>query len=199
MKKILTILLCVVTACGMTSCLGDDNETYLTDENVTEAMNTMRGTYEGNLLYALSSTDVPDTVRNIRWTVDSVLTIHNFPQRIFAESFSNMADSKMVADIRALPPRDLKCHIGFYSIGDGGYMLNIIPETLQFKATVNEQKTDCKIEFLSNNENSIGVFQKSNRSLIFMMNTYGFYLNGNMVNGALFNRTYFKLITNAKN
>jgi hypothetical protein len=198
MKKLIIMLLCTVTVCGMTSCLGDDDEINVTEESVTQAMSIMGGTYEGTMLYAPGLMIVPDTLKNMTWTIDSVITIHNFPQRIFAESFSKTADSKMVDAIRQLPSRDLKCHIGFYNISDGGYMLNIIPEPLEFKLPVGDEEKDCKIVFLNNNENSLGVFQKTQRNFMFKMNTYGFYLGENMVNSALFSPTYFTLVSTAK-
>lgn len=198
MKKLIIMLLCTVTVCGMTSCLGDDDSKEITEEDVTQAMTTMAGTYEGTMLYAKGLMTVPDTIRNMTWTVDSVITIQHFPQHIFAESFDKMADSKMVAAIKELPPRDLKCHIGFYDISDGGYMLNVIPDPIAFKAPVGDKVENCKIVFLNYNDNSVGVYQKAKKNLMFKMNTYGFYVGANMVSGDLFTPTYFALVSNAK-
>jgi hypothetical protein len=198
MKKILAMLLCTAAVvCGMSSCLGDDDNGP-TLEEIQSAMRELGGTYEGYMVYAPSQTIVPDTVRNMQWTIDSVLTIKAFPQNVLVKSFSESVDSSLLADVKALPAKDLKCYIGFYSVGENGYTMNVMPHSIKFTAMKGEKAHDCEVVFMSHNDQSLGVYQKSNKHLEFMMNTYGLMMDSVLQDNNLFKVTYFKLVSTSK-
>ncbi len=199
MKKIFVMLLCTaVVVLGMNSCLSDDDNNGPTQEEVQAAMRELGGTYEGYMVYAPSQATIPDTVRNLQWTIDSVLTIRAFPQNVLAKSFSDAADNSLLAEVKALPNKDLKCYIGFYNVGAGGYTMNVIPQPIEFTTMTGERTTNWKVMFMNHNEQSMGVYQKSKKNLVFMMNTYGLLKEDMLQDNSLFKLTYFKLISTAK-
>lgn len=199
MKRILTIFFCVAVVCGMSSCLNsDDNENEPTQEQMRAAMNELSGTYEGYMVYASNLTDIPDTVKNMQWTIDSVLTIKAFPLSVLAKSLSASADDTFKADVKALPGKDLKCYLGFYDVGEKGHTMNVIPLALEFGARTGDKARNCKVLFLSHNDKSVAIYQKSSKHFEFMMNTYGLYLDDVLQDNGLFNRTYFKFVSTSK-
>lgn len=200
MKRLRSVLLGVTAALVVTSCLSEsDGSSGPTQQEMATAMKTMAGTYTGYMLYSPSLVTTPDTVKNISWTIDSVITIKDFPQSIMAKSFSSIVDSTLLADVKALPATDLVCQVGFYSIVDEGYTLNVIPHALTFVASTSKQTYDCSIYFLNGDQYSMGLYKISTSDCVLMMNTYGFKMDDEFQGTSLFNQTYFKLVSTSKN
>ena len=199
MKKILVSLFCAIAILGLNSCLDDNDDSKVpTVEEVNAAMKTMSGTYSGYLCYGPGLYVKPDTIWNMTWTVDSVITIKNFPQSIFAGSFTIAVDSTLLSSVRALPAHDLKCAVGFYSIDNDSYSMDVLPYTLNFPAVSNGKSYDCSVVFLNGDWNSKGIYKPSTKGMEFLMNTYGFYMNKSLASATLFQRSYFKLVSTSK-
>lgn len=100
LKKLFIPILCVVVF-SLTSCLkDDDSDTYtfvpLTQQEKSEQIQKMQGNYKGCVYYNLNNYSMVFTdSAKVEWMVsatDSMLTIRNFPMKIFA---NNVNDPKM--------------------------------------------------------------------------------------------------------
>lgn len=199
MKKLALFLTCAIVVCGMASCLDDNNtQNVLTQEKMSAAVKTMEGTYHGKMVYTSDPGKIPDTIKNITWTVDSVITIKDFPRSIFSQSLTPQANPQLLDALKNLPNEDLKCNIGFYSVEDDLYTLNVMPHSIDFKWKVDNTEHDSHIVFFNGNETSVGIFKISTKEMIFMMNTYALYIDKVTQTSDLFRRTVFKLIATSK-
>lgn len=200
MKKILTMVALAIGACAMTSCIGDsDKDNTPSPQRVREAMSVMGGTYSGYMLYGKDLNVKPDTLYNMSWTVDSVITVHRFPQAVLATSLTDAADKKLVEVVRALPATELKCGVGFYIIDDNRYTLNTIPSPLNFTAVVNGTTSNCSVLFSTGNTYAMGIFTKATRELAFMMEAHALQVDEHTLSLATFSPMYFKLVSTTKN
>lgn len=190
---------CMLITLGLTACLNDDNDDNGPSlQEMKKAMSKMQGTYSGYMLYSESLVGIPDTVKNISWTVDSVITIKDFPVSILAKSFTSIVDSTLLADVKKLPAEDLTCLVGFYSIVDEGYTMNVIPRALKFTAATSKQVYDCIVYFMNGDEYSLGNFNTASSEMVLYMNTYGLQMGDEEQSDALFKKTYFKLVSTSK-
>lgn len=184
----------------MSSCFNNEEDNKPTPEQLKMAMNEMQGTYKGTMLYYFSEDPLakPDTLKNVQWTVDSLLTIKNFPVSMLAKSFTSRTESDFLTDIKALPATDLKCDIAFYDVKNEGFTLDIIPRVITFKARAGEKVRACKLYFLNHNNRSLGVYKRGEKCLAFGMVTYGLMRDGAPLDNGMLNRSFFKLVSTAK-
>ena len=129
MKKLkLVTLACCVAAMGLTSCMNDNDDSgrELSKEELAYCLNTVKGTYQGDLIYIAKNvkdiSDNTDTLK-ISWNItnDSTMTIKNFPTRLLAE---NISDDKLKAALAEAPNQDIDCIIGFINASPVQYLIN---------------------------------------------------------------------------
>ncbi len=196
MKKLLysftMFLMGIGVLSSFSSCLDDDEDDGYTQAEMAAAMNVMKGTYNGRLLYSNSLYNTPDTIENVRVRVDSLITILNFPMSTFAKGTTIYTDSTLVADIEALGTTQLKCQVGFYSIENSYYTLNVMPYTVQFTARANNVAYTCLVPFLNGDSNSMGIYSIADNYLQFQMYTYRLYLDGTIQNTMIFETVYYQ-------
>lgn len=201
MKKIQTVLWAVIcfAIISLTSCLGEsDDNNQIDGKQIATAMNELQGTYTGILRY--QSVDLGskmDTVPGITWTIDSVLTIRNFPVSVFANSFQPYSDKKLVESVRVLPSQEVICHLGFWKITDEAYQLNVAPNIIPLKTTEKETE-NWRVAFYNGTNYSLGLYNISKKSLVFNMHLYGLLTSNDLTNSGLLTPTFFQLVSEKK-
>ena len=73
--KWMTLLMGLCALMAMTSCLDDNDDKGLTNEQVKKAMQTMKGDYTGTLKWRASTSNNYDSLNNVRWTVNDTAMI----------------------------------------------------------------------------------------------------------------------------
>ncbi|MBP5715028.1 MAG: DUF4840 domain-containing protein [Prevotella sp.] len=112
--KLIFLGLGCMAALSLTSCLKDDdnNNNGLSQAQIAQCVNAVRGSYTGKLVYYKTSTDF-DTV-DVSWSIgaDTMLVINAFPAKAFAEivSDNDLKNALMESNTHG----ELKCYLGFY-------------------------------------------------------------------------------------
>ena len=114
--KIFTVALLGLVTVAFTACNSDDNSyKQLTKEEIAQCLLTVKGSYEGNLIYKSENKknpkDMTDTVA-VKWTItnDSTLTITKFPSKVLA---FNVTDAELKKALEEAADQDMTCRIGF--------------------------------------------------------------------------------------
>ena len=171
---------CCVAAMGLTSCLNDSDNTTkdMTPAEIAYCLNTVKGTYSGNLIYlAKNVKDVKDTTDTLKisWTItnDSTMTIKNFPARLLAD---NITDEKLKAALAEQPDQDIECRIGFINTEPVQYLIN--PTSPSY--TVNFEGADHKIvpAFYVNSTTSFGSYNTSKKELYMQIVEGAIFMDG---------------------
>lgn len=181
MKKIkLVTMACCVAAMGLTSCMNDNDDSgrELSKEELAYCLNTVKGTYQGDLIYIAKNvkdiSDKTDTLK-ISWNIvnDSTMTIKNFPTRLLAE---NISDDKLKAALAEAPNQDIDCLIGFINASPVQYLIN--PKAPSFN--INHDGKDHKIQvaFYANSTGSFGSFNQTKKVLYMQIVEGAIYMDG---------------------
>ena len=118
--KFLAFLLCCFSAFLFASCLDDDGgKTGLTNEEARQCLNSIRGSYSGDLIYEsqnpIIATDKTDTL-DIDWQVnaaDTTLVVYSFPAKLIAK---DLPEGDVKTALSQASGATLKAKIGFYQI-----------------------------------------------------------------------------------
>ena len=131
--KFFALLLCCFSAFLFSSCLNDDDDTKvgLTAEEVRQCINSVRGDYDGDLIYLSQNPTVPndktDTL-DIDWKVnaaDTTLVIYNFPAKLIAK---DLPEGEVKTALMEAAGTSVKAKVGFYQITPViGFMLFPMP------------------------------------------------------------------------
>jgi len=181
MKKLkLVTMACCVAAMGLTSCMNDNDDSgrELSKEELAYCLNTVKGTYQGDLIYIAKNvkdiSDNTDTLK-ISWNItnDSTMTIKNFPTRLLAE---NISDDKLKAALAEAPNQDIDCLIGFINASPVQYLIN--PKAPSFN--INHDGADHKIQvaFYANSTGSFGSFNQTKKVLYMQIVEGAIYMDG---------------------
>lgn len=137
MKKsiVLSIVAAIVTAFSFTSCNTEGSSfSWPTDTEARTILQTIGGTNSGKMVYYSvnknNAKDVADTLSYISWninTVDSVLTVNEFPVSIFAEYISG--NDALKAAVLAAEPADIKAKVIPYSVSNYTFLINPVSVT----------------------------------------------------------------------
>ena len=166
--KYLTVACCLaameVTATG---CLDDSNDTRseMSKEEIAYCLNTVRGSYDGNLIYVSKNVkdvnDNTDTLK-ISWSIinDSTMTICDFPTRLLA---ANITNAELKKAIEEAPDQDITCRIGFINSSPVQFLVNPVSPALK----LNFEGAEHKIQpaFYVNSTNSFGTFNQTKKEL----------------------------------
>lgn len=203
MKKMkwTTLLLGFVALMAMTSCLNDNSEDGLTQEQMNKAMNAMKGDYTGTMKWTAANSSKYDSLANVHWTVnDTAIIIHDFPVSSLTKGVvSGAVNDSLRNALNAASAQELTCAISFYKTDDflSPYcVMNVMPYSIVIKnAEINTHLYDLKVNFLNMNKNSIGYFNNEKKALELYMVTYNLQVNGETQIGN-FNNVYYQLVSN---
>ena len=181
MKKIkLVTMACCVAAMGLTSCMNDSDDSgrELSKEELAYCLNTVKGTYQGDLIYIAKNvkdiSDKTDTLK-ISWNIvnDSTMTIKNFPTRLLTD---NISDEILKAALAEAPNQDIECRIGFINSSPVQYLIN--PKAPSYN--INHDGTEHKIQvaFYANSTNSFGSLNQTKKVLYMQIVEGAIYMDG---------------------
>ncbi len=183
--KFITLMICCLAAVSLSSCLNEDEYTGLTPEQKAAAFNTVKGTYEGDLIYpsqsASNKSDVTDTLK-LKWEIntDSIMVIRNFPMSLLA---NNITNEDLAKALKAEQSRDLKCYINFTQVSPINFFVN--PITPSFTLKYNDKNHLVQIAMLTNKIYSFGTYDSEKSLLQMQIVEAAVYVNGILQKGML--------------
>lgn len=183
--KFVTLMICCLAAVSLTSCNSEEDYTGLTPEQKAAAYNTVKGSYEGDLIYPSQNpsnkSDVADTLQ-VKWEIntDSTLVIRNFPMALLA---NNITNENLAKAIKAERARDLKCYISFTQVTPVNFFIN--PVTPSFSLNINGKNQLVQVAMLINNIYSFGVYDATKNSIQMQIVEAAIYVNGILQSGYL--------------
>lgn len=189
--KFLAFLLCCFSAFLFASCLDDDGgKTGLTNEEVRQCLNTIRGSYSGDLIYLSQNptiaTDKTDTL-DIDWQVnaaDTTLVVYNFPAKLIAK---DLPEGDVKTALSQASGATLKAKIGFYQITPViGYML--FPMPVVYNVIYGGKAHKVSAYFLSG-QYSFGYHSASQKKMLMQYVLGGIYLDDNLNTNLLEGKT----------
>lgn len=151
------MLCCCMAAVMFTSC-SDDEDTTLTPEERQEAFQTIKGNYDGDLIYAkLDATGkdyVNDTLK-VSWEIDtdSTLTIANFPATPLATYITNEEIGKAIAEQSV---QKLGCSISIFDNSPIAFFIN--PASITYQVDCDGEAHKVQFDFFVNYVYSYGVY-----------------------------------------
>lgn len=182
LKFISMMMVALAAVClTFTSCNDDDDDNRgLSQGEINNAFQTVRGSYSGKLIYpdvkaiGTNTNDVADTT-NISWSIrtDSTMTVHNFPVSLIA---GFVTDSTAKAALATAAPQDMNCYIGFTSESPVVFLINpVSPKmTLSYKGG---QHT-FQIAFYVNSYYSFGQLSNNGSQLMMQILAAGLFIDG---------------------
>lgn len=155
MRKISLFMLFLVSSMALclTSCLGDDDDDSLTQEQIQTARQAMRGNYSGATHSYLASSSRKDSTFNTSWTLnDSTVTIYNFPVSQLALALDTTTHKAEIAALKKVPAQTVKCYWGFYNTNNFGnpyYYFGVAPATVTVNFEADGKSHQLKASFQS--------------------------------------------------
>lgn len=182
--KFLSVSCCLAAMC-LTSCIGDDNNDNraLTPAEVAQCLSSVKGTHQGKVIYpATNIKDVKDTADtlDISWTIntDSIMTIHDFPSKLLANSIDSIQGKELKAALTAAPNQDLVCRIGFVEMTPVQWLIN--PKSPCYELTTSDGAHKLNVAFYANSSYSIGVFNTTKSEFVMQIIEGAIYLDGKL-------------------
>lgn len=167
MKKLKTIIPSLIAALfmslTMTSCLNDDNNNGLSEEQTKEAILAMSGNYRGKLYFydskkeELKDKNYNDSIENISVKFnypESAYVIYDFPARLLFKAIENHDDLKEAVEEEYV---DLKIKYVPYQVGGRQIYYYMQPETVSMNLYYGGINHNIKVAFLIN---TMGVYFK---------------------------------------
>ncbi|MDD5820884.1 MAG: DUF4840 domain-containing protein [Prevotella sp.] len=180
--SILTLLLCMIAALTMTSCLSDDDDdSGLTREEQHTAYLSVAGEHSGQLVYydtifTSKPSKVDSVVAKVNFDTDSTVTVYNFRVNSIAHF---VQDATAKACLENAPAQILKCYTLFYGLSPVTF--HILPQKLTFSTTADGTPHTITLAFYAGYPNSYGV--KSGKTLGLQIVLGGVYLDYENITG----------------
>ena len=180
--SILTLLLCIIAALTMTSCLSDDNDNNgLTREEQHTAYLSVAGEHSGQLVYydtifTSKPSKVDSVVAKVNFDTDSTMTVYNFHVNSIAHF---VQDATAKTCLENAPAQILKCYTYFYDLSPVTF--HIQPQKLTFSTTADGTPHTITLAFYAGYPNSYGV--KSGKELGLQIVLGGVYLDYENITG----------------
>lgn len=155
MRKISLFMLFLVSSMTLclTSCLGDDEDDSLTQEQILTARQAMRGNYSGTTHSYVANSTKKDSTFNTSWTLnDSTVTIYNFPVSQLALALDSASHKTEIEAIKKAPAQQVKCYWGFYNTNNFGnpyYYFGVAPATVTVNFEADGKSHQLKASFQS--------------------------------------------------
>ena len=138
--KIFTVALLGLVTVAFTACNSDDNSyKQLTKEEIAQCLLTVKGSYEGNLIYK------SENKKNPKDMTDTV------------------ADAELKKALEEAADQDMTCRIGFIKTSPVTFLVN--PVTPSFDLTYGGKKHKVQVAFAVNNFSSYGVYNATKKVL----------------------------------
>lgn len=175
--KLLPILSCCIAAMAFTSCNNDDSNPPLTPQEVKQAFMTVKGSYEGKLIYinpkSANKAKNTDTL-SVNWVIDtdSTLTINNFPAAPLA---AHITDAKLAEALATQPTQPIKCRIGFYNVTPVGFLIN--PMAAEYEVNYNGGTHKVGVAFYVNTSYSYGAYSTKSKTMKMQILVGGIYID----------------------
>ena len=170
-----------LAALSLTSCNDDDNSRGLTPEEVKTAFLTVKGSYDGDLIYEkkVEGTVKPgkptlDTLK-VSWQIDtdSTMLIKSFPSKLLATYITDNALSTALAE---QPNSDIKCYIGFYNLSPVAFIIN--PVAPAFNVNYGGKDHKVQVAFNVNSVYSFGAYNSTKKQLQMQIVETAIYVDG---------------------
>ena len=180
--SILTLLLSMLAALTMTSCLSDDDDdSGLTREEQHTAYLSVAGEHSGQLVYydtifTSKPSKVDSVVAKVNFDTDSTVTVYNFRVNSIAHF---VQDATAKACLENAPAQILKCYTLFYGLSPVTF--HILPQKLTFSTTADGTPHTITLAFYAGYPNSYGV--KSGKTLGLQIVLGGVYLDYENITG----------------
>ena len=180
--SILTLLLCMIAALTMTSCLSDDDDNNgLTREEQHTAYLSVAGEHSGQLVYYDSiftskPSKVDSVAARVNFDTDSTVTVYNFRVNSIAHF---VQDATAKACLENAPAQILKCYTLFYGLSPVTF--HIQPQKLTFSTTADGTPHTITLAFYTGYPNSYGV--KSGKTLGLQIVLGGVFLDYENITG----------------
>lgn len=173
---------CLAALClTFTACNDDDDdERQLTEAEVQQAYEAVRGSHSGSLIYSVrdrKTQKVTTDTLAASWNVlsDSVMTIHNFPTQALA---ANITDTLVAKALAASASKDMKCYIGFIRISPVTFLINPVVQNYDINYDGGAHK--LTLAFYGNNYYSFGRYSNSTMAMQVVLG--GVYLDNSRTN-----------------
>ena len=180
--SILTLLLCMIAALTMTSCLDDDNDDNgLTREEQHSAYLSVAGEHSGQLVYydsifTTKPAKVDSVATSVNFDTDSTVTIYNFHVNSIAHFVS---DATAKECLKNAPTQILKCYTYYYDLSPVTF--HIQPQKLTFTTMADGKSHTITLAFYGGYPNSYGV--KSGKDLGMQIVLGGVFLDYENITG----------------
>lgn len=181
--SILTLLLCMIAALTMTSCLNDDDDDNgLTREEQHTAYLSVAGPHDGQLVYydsifTTKPAKVDSVAAMVNFETDSTVTVYNFHVNSIGHF---VQDATAKACLENAPAQIMKCYTYFYSLSPVTFHLQ--PQKLTFSTMAEGKSHTITLAFYAGYPNSYGV--KSGKTIGLQIVLGGVYLdNENIIGG----------------
>lgn len=169
------LLACLVTAAfTLSSCLdSDDDDNGYTNEQIQQAMLSMQGNYTGASVAAISLTE-HDSINNVNWSADSIITVSNFPLSNIAFFLNKSTDSNVKAvgeALKALGSTELKINYGYYGMNETAISLVTEGRPLELSVASGGKTVKVKVTFAPYQriEYTYGIFRKAENKTLFLL------------------------------
>lgn len=168
MKKFrfLSLLICCMSALLVTSCLdSDDGDSGLTEAQIGQCLNVVKGSYFGDLIFAAENKDNPtDKTDTLKMTaminaIDTTVVIYDFPVELIAKE---MKDGEVKDALLNAPEQDLKSKMFFYQTSPIAFLTYPMP--LEFDVFYGEKSHKVKAYFFSG-QYSLGFYVPTEKEL----------------------------------
>jgi hypothetical protein len=184
MKRVnyLFAVCCLMAASVFSSCLSsdDDNNTGngLTKSQIDLCAATVRGDYQGQLIYYSPDTNNPEDITdtlNIVWRIpnDSTLYVPNFPTRLLANQITY---EPLKLALMEQPDVPLNCYIGFIYADPIEFLIN--PIVLDYDLHYANADHKVQVLFYYNSYDSFGRYDSSSRQLKLQIIEGAIYVDG---------------------
>ncbi len=199
MKKfrLIPAILCGFMFLSLTSCMDEGDEYKApTKEEIAVEFQKIKGNHEGEITYQKKvegTTSMTTTAtRKIEWSINSSteLVIKDFPSDLLAMHITEEELSKALA---AMPAKDLKCTMGWYSTEPIVFLLN--PSTPEYNVVTSDRVQKVQLAFYINTPYSFGQYNAASDEMTLQIIMGGVYVNDQLQNGLLKNDVPFLIKT----
>lgn len=187
--KLLTLFVFCTLLLVFTSCLdSSDNDNTLSDAQIAQCINSIKGDYDGNLIYESQnpnvSTDKTDSIE-ISWRVQrtdtaAVLSVYDIPSNLIAQNIDN-GDIKTA--LLNTSYSTLNAVVAFFQDTPTiGFM--IYPMPIKYTITYGGASHELTAYFYSGRY-SFGYYSSAQKFMRMQLVLGGVYLDGNLQNNLL--------------
>lgn len=197
--KLFTFLVACAASIVMVSCNSiDDNTNVITPEQKALALQTIKGSYTGNLIYEDvthgTTTDPNDSVSvTCQITTDSTLVIRSVPATIISD---RITDKDIAAAIATEPAQDLQTIYGLYGVNPIMFLVN--PSALTYNVSYAGGAHKVQVAFYVNSAYSFGQFSSTSNMMKIQIVVGAIYIDGKHQDGLISREIPMVVIANKK-